>query len=198
VTNAQVFRPLSGIALATTVFLICLILVAFDVSNIAGWIWAAATCIATWLVFVRPKLLIGDEGVTVVNPLVTATIGWGELESIDVKYAVTFYVAGRKISAWAATGPGRYHARSIHRSELMGVGIPKSDIDSGNIRPGESPRTASGQAIAICRLRWQAYLDAVENGQQPVTATSTGKFDWLGAGALVVCVVAGLAVTYFA
>ena len=197
-TNAQVFRPWSGIALATTVFLICGLLIAVDVTSIGTWVWSAAACLTTWLVFVRPKLVIGDDGVTVVNPLVSATIGWAEVDAIEIKYAVTFHVGDKKIAAWSATGPGRYHARSIHRSELMGVGIKKSDIDAGNIRPGESPRTASGQAIAICRLRWQAYLDALKNGQQPETAASSGSFNWVGASALVVCVVAGLAINYFA
>ncbi len=196
--NAQVYRPWSGIPLAAIVFLICGLLIAVDAADISTWLWSAAACVGTWLVFVRPKLIIGDEGVIVVNPLVRAAIGWADLEALEVKYAVTFHVGDRKIGAWAATAPGRYHARTIHRSELLGIGIPKAEIDAGNIRPGESPRTASGQAIAICRLRWQAYLDAVEQGQKPTTLTGNGSFNWLGAATLVASLVASLAVNYVA
>lgn len=197
-TNAQVYRPWSGIALAATVFLICGLLIAVDAADIGTWLWSTAACTGTWLVFVRPKLIVGDEGVIVVNPLVRAAIGWADLEALEVKYAVTFHVGNRKIGSWVATAPGRYHARTMHRSELLGVGISSADIDSGNIRPGESPRAASGQAIAICRLRWRAYLEAVENGQQPASLTGSGKFNWLGAATLVASLVASLAVNYVA
>ena len=196
--NAQVYRPWSGIALAAIVFLICGLLIAVDAADISTWLWSAAACVGTWLVFVRPKLIIGDEGVIVVNPLVRAAIGWADLEALEVKYAVTFHVGDRKIGAWAATAPGRYHARTIHRSELLGIGIPKAEIDAGNIRPGESPRTASGQAIALCRLRWNAYRAALSEGKQVARVEASARYNLLGAGALVLTVLAGLAFNYFA
>jgi len=196
VTNAQVFRPLSGIALAATVFLICGVLVASHLQNVGIWLWGAAACAGAWLVFVRPKLVIGDEGVVVVNPLQTITLGWATVDALDVKYALTFIVGGRKVTCWSATAPSRYHGRSIHKSELLGIGINKRDIEAGVIRPGESPRTASGQAIALCRLRWRAFAEAIENGQQPATSDNLTKWNLLGAGALVLLVVAGLAVNY--
>ena len=197
-TNAQVYRPWSGIALAAFVFLLCIAMIAGDWKNLGSWLWSAALCIAIWLVFVRPKLVISDEGVTIVNPLETITLGWHVVDALEVKYVLTFFVAGRKVNSWVATGPGRYHARTIHRSELLGVGIDKRDIEAGNIRPGESPRTASGQAIALCRLRWNAYRVALDEGQNPPQLAASAKYNLLGAGALVLTVVAGLVFNYFA
>jgi hypothetical protein len=62
-------------------------------------------------------------------------------------------VAGKKIYAWAAQAPGRYHSRTVHASEVRGLKIP----DLYNMRPGESPRTHSGQALALARIRFEAF-----------------------------------------
>ena len=197
-TNAQVYRPWSGIALAAFVFLLCIAMIAGDWQNLGSWLWSAAILTAIWLVFVRPKLVIGDEGVTIVNPLETVTLCWDQVDALEVKYVLTFFVADRKVNSWVATGPGRYHARTIHKSELLGVGIDKRDIETGNIRPGESPRTASGQAIALCRLRWNAYRAALSEGKQVARVEASARYNLLGAGALVLTVLAGLAFNYFA
>lgn len=173
-------------------------MIAGDWKNPGVWLWSTALCIGVWLVFVRPKLVIGDEGVTIVNPLETITLGWDAVDALEVKYVLTFFVAGKKVNSWVATGPGRYHARTIHKTELLGVGIDKRDIEAGNIRPGESPRTASGQAIALCRLRWKAYQAAVYNGKQFARVEVSTSFNLLGAGALVLTVLAGLTFNYFA
>lgn len=173
-------------------------MVATEWHNLGTWIWSAATCIGTWLLFVRPKLVIADEGVTVVNPLETVTIGWDAVQALEIKYSLTFFVGDKKIYSWVATGPGRYHARSLHKTELLGLGLDKRDIESGIVRPGESPRTASGQAIALCRLRWRAHNAALTNGEQLARITGSAEFNWLGTGALVLTVLAGLAFNYLA
>jgi hypothetical protein len=148
------------------------------------------------LLFIRPKLVIGDEGVTVVNPLETVVIGWHAVAALEIKYSLTLFVGDKKVTSWVATGPGRYHARSLHKTELLGLGLDKRDIESGVVRPGESPRTASGQAIALCRLRWRAYNAALADGQELARLTGSTKFNLLGAGALVLTVVTGLAINY--
>lgn len=107
------------------------------------------TATFAWLLFLRPKVLIYDEGITVVNPYLTATIGWDAVDSIETKYAFTIESGAAKIVAWAAPAPGRFHGRSIHASELKGIDYDK---DFG-LRPGDSPRSASGAAAHLARTR---------------------------------------------
>lgn len=171
-------------------------MIATDWQHPGTWIWGAAVCTGAWLLFVRPKLIIGDEGVTVVNPLETIVIGWHSVAALEIKYSLTFFVDEKKVTSWVATGPGRYHARTLHKTELLGLGLDKRDIENGAVRPGESPRTASGQAIALCRLRWHAYNAALTDSKELARLEGSAKFNLLGAGALVLTLLAGLAINY--
>jgi hypothetical protein len=106
-----------------------------------------------YLVMHRPMLEIGDEGVIITNPLSKKFLAWGDVIEIETQYALTFYTANRKISSWAALAPGRYHQRTVHPNEVKGL-IPR---DTTLIRAGDSPRTDSGAAAYIARLRWEQF-----------------------------------------
>ena len=62
-------------------------------------------------------------------------------------------VDGEKINAWAAQAPGRYHSRTVHATEIRGLQIP----DTNSMRAGESPRSHSGVAVALARIRLDAF-----------------------------------------
>jgi hypothetical protein len=106
-----------------------------------------------YLAIHKPKLEVFDEGVTITNPLSQVTLGWGEVLEIETRYALTFYTATKKHSAWAALAPGRYHHRSVHPNEVKGL-VPR---DITLIRASDSPRTDSGAAAYISRIRWEQY-----------------------------------------
>lgn len=105
------------------------------------------TClfIATWLVFVKPKVIFDDQSVLIVNPLNSVKAGWGAVELIDAKNSFFVRVGGKNYYAWAAPSATRYASRGIHESELKGLGL---NTDFG-IRAGQSPRSQSGVALAL-------------------------------------------------
>lgn len=187
-TNGQTFRSRTSYALAAIVYFITLgslasVVVAQDWANLGAATAAAIlVCTSAHLMFWRPKVEIGEDGILLVNPLRTIRIGWQLVEDIDTRYALTVVVAGKKFSAWAATAPGRYHARSIHASELKGI-----DTVDGAIRPGDSPRTLSGAAAFVARQRLLAHR-AAATGDQPIDI----KLDvnWVGLGLLLASTVA--------
>lgn len=115
----------------------------------------------TWLGLVRPKLVVANEGVTVVNPVSRVQIGWHDIEELDTKYSLTIVTKDRRrFVSWAAPAPGRHHARTVRGAEFKGVGVAADNVKDGLIKAGESPRSLSGQAIAICRLRMIAFTRA--------------------------------------
>ena len=112
----------------------------------------SALAIALYLVLYRPHLEIFDEGVRIHNPLTMIQVGWHDVDSIDARYsAVLTMKDGRRFTIWCAQAPGRYHARTIHPSEMKGLNLPST------MRPGESPRTDSGVAVILCRQRLTAF-----------------------------------------
>lgn len=108
---------------------------------------AVLACIYTFLI--RPKVTFYDEGLVITNPLEKITIGWRDVIDLDSRWALTIATKGFTVSAWAATAPGRHHARNIHVNDIKGL-----DVDlGGSMRSNESPRSDSGASIYRARVR---------------------------------------------
>jgi hypothetical protein len=106
-----------------------------------------------YLILHRPFLEIADDGVKIVNPLWSYNIGWRDITDIEARYTMSIQTRGEVIYAWAAPAPGRYHIRKIHPSEVRGMDI----ANQSSARFGESPRSDSGVATHLCRLRWKKF-----------------------------------------
>jgi len=169
-TDPEIFRPRSGyifFALAmvgSTIYTYQSFRYFSFASGITTALWSGLLLTIAYLIFVRPKVVIYDEGITITNPLYEITRSWADVITIDVRYTMSIRLqqgiklpwhrkATETIYAFAAPAPGRYHSRSIHPSDLRGVGISHEAA----LRPGDSPRSHSGQAAAIARLRQQRF-----------------------------------------
>lgn len=177
-SNVEVFRPWSGYLMAGIVFLGSAILVFQPIlkadlhGSIIGIVWGFATSYLAYLIFVRPKVTLFDEGITITNPFIEITVGWQRVEEIEARYCMSILVGERQIYAWAAPAPGRYHARSVHSSEIKGL---KTGADN-MIRPGESPRTHSGVATHLAKLRLENFHNraGAQGVESQVTFNTTG------------------------
>jgi hypothetical protein len=188
--DVEVFRPWSGFAMAGIVFImsgvLCLQLILGEgvLNSLSVIAWGCAASCLAYLIFVRPKITLFDEGITITNPLVSTTVGWDRVDEIEARYCMSILVSGRPIYAWAAPAPGRYHARTVHSSEIKGLKIGVA----GLLRPGESPRTHSGVATHLARLRLEKFRNTA--GAQGVESQS--RFNALGAATLFVSIFTGL------
>lgn len=186
-TNPEVFRPKSRFAIAAVLVFQSVLLV-WQITAMgherSGFIAAAAFVAANtaiWLLFVRPKIIFFDEGLTIVNPLTEVTIPWSAAESVDSQLAFSVRVGGKKFSAWAAPAPGRQHSRTLHSSEFKGLGLG----NDGSMRLSDSPRSDSGVATFIARQR----LEAFKHSDQSTPTTPAIKFNYFGAALLVASLV---------
>ena len=146
--------------------------------------WASFVLSSAYLLFVHPKIEIFDEGIRITNPLQQITVGWHRVETIEARYTMSIQVAGKTIYAWAAPAPGRYHARSVHHTEVKGMDIGFN----GEIRPGESPRSDSGQASYLAKLRLKEFE---EKGL--IGCESKVSINYLGAGIVMGSLIISLA-----
>ena len=164
------FRPRSGPIFATIAIVSAAIytyqsFAYFSIqSGVTTLLWSTLLATIAFAIFVRPKVVIFDEGLTIINPLYQITIPWRDVITIDVRYTMSVRIneaislpfhrrPTETIYAFAAPAPGRYHSRSIHPTEIRGVGIDHGAA----LRPGDSPRSHSGQAAALARLRLQQF-----------------------------------------
>lgn len=186
--NPEVFRPHSNYFFAVSIFILCVGITGASIyqgnfhNGLTAIFWSALICTAAFLLFIRPKVTFYDEGIVITNPLHEFTVGWGEVDSIEARYTMYLVIGTRKIHAWAAPAPGRYHARTIHPNEIKGMRISNPE----NMRPGESPRTHSGVATHLARLRYDAFHRGDFN-----SAIATERFDLnaiiVMAGLFVIC-----------
>ena len=163
--NLQIFRPKSGYIFAgmalwivATMLYLQIIDYGFNFGLIVASTWGALVCSISYQIFIHPKVVFFDEGVEIVNPFTHYLIGWQDVEQIDTRYTMSIKtsvqsVGLKKIYAFAAPAPGRYHSRSIHQSELRGLNIQ----GAGSIQAGQSPRSHSGVASAIANQKINAF-----------------------------------------
>lgn len=130
----------------------------FNFGLIISSIWGALICLIGYQIFIHPKVVFFDEAIEIVNPFTRHLIGWQDVDQIDTRYTMSIKTIGeavrnRKIHAFAAPAPGRYHSRSIHQSELRGLNIQ----EAGSIQVGQSPRSHSGVASVIANQRFNDF-----------------------------------------
>jgi len=193
-TNPEIYRARSSYFFAVSIYFLTAGLTAqsFYLETINSFIktlsWSLLISYLFHLSFIRPKVTIFDEGITITNPLREITIGWDQVQEISAKFSMYVTVGGEKVHAWAAQAPGRYHSRNVHASEVRGLQIP----DTSNMRAGESPRSHSGVAVALARIRLDAFAS-----NQTVGATYRADFNRHGFVILVALLAVAVAVTIF-
>ena len=163
VTNAYTFRARSSYVFFGVVAFLLVFLLAealfYETDNgarLSSIGWAGIMGLGAYLIFLRPKVVVYEEGITIVNPVTTVAIGWDEVEAIETQYSMSVQRDGKIIYAWAAPAPGRHHRRDVRESDLRG--LPNSR--EGFIRPGDDPNSLSGSAAAIARRQWEAFKNA--------------------------------------
>lgn len=185
--NIQTFRPKSGYIFAGIVgaIFIGLFVVVLTEGNPEAIVASAGlcgfACVSAWLIYIRPKLELFDEGLRIVNPLRTFTLGWEKVDAIDTKYALEIFTDGKKITVFAAPAPSRYHARKLKSQEVKGLGFKAGE----SIRAGDSPRSHSGVAAYLARTRLKAFQAAKSKSSNPLNV----RFNYTGAALLLASVI---------
>lgn len=193
-TNVEIFRPTSNIVMALVTFVMSALMAITMIwqggqrDALIAVAWAATASSIAYLVFWRPKVILFDEGITIVNPFLTITAGWDLVDAIDAKYTMSLLIADKTIYAWAAPAPSRYHSRSIHETELRGMRFN----DQSMIRPGESPRSHSGAATYLARTKLENFRNS-----NLVGAASKVDFNKVGITTLLTSITTAMVLTYF-
>lgn len=149
-TNVEKFRPGSAIASG---WILIFFFSGFIVQTLfyGGDIITTATiCVAgiigAYLLFLKPYLMIFDEGIKIVNPTKEITVSWDLVEEIETRYTMSLLINGVTYYAWAAPAPSGRHSRKMHRTDLHpGADAPR--------RVGDSLHSDSGAAAYIAKLR---------------------------------------------
>lgn len=103
---------------------------------------SAVLAFVTYLVWLRPKLVIGKDAVLVVNPIHSVTIQYKDIVDFETKWALTIVHSNGRTTAWVAPASGkrrwiadqtfRWYGSSVPLSESQGVhtGSMSASLDS--------------------------------------------------------------------
>ena len=123
-----------------------------------------------WAALWRPRLVVSDEELELVNVTRTVRIPWAALINVDTKYALTLYTPGHRFPVWAAPAPGTASTLRATRRETTGR-IGRPSVENSVRRPGDLLSTESGAAAEVVRRRWTTLQNAgaIEAGQADQT-----------------------------
>lgn len=111
-----------------------------------------------WALYARPAVIVSDASVEVRNVTRTVVLPWPSIQRVDTKYALTLYTAYGTFAAWAAPAPSRMTTLASGPDAVKH--LPKSSYIGGGVRPGDLTTSASGQAAAVIRRRWDELNEA--------------------------------------
>lgn len=162
-TNSEKFRPGSAIASGWILilffigFIVQTLFYGGDIAVTVGVCGAGA--IGAYLLFLKPYVLIFDEGLKIINPSKEISATWDLIDAIETKYTMSILVRGVTYFAWAAPAPSGRHIRRMNRSEpFHGADTPR--------RVGDSLESDSGVCAHIARLRKKSFVQNGPSGLQ--------------------------------
>jgi hypothetical protein len=149
-TKSEKFRPGSAIASGWVLiaFFVGFIIQSFfyggDTLMTIGICGAGA--FGAYLLFLKPYVLLFDEGIKIVNPTKEITATWDLVEEIETKYSMSIHINDRTYYAWAAPAPSGRHSRRMNKGDLF------PGADSAR-RVGDSLRSDSGVCAYMANIR---------------------------------------------
>ena len=153
-TNVEKFRPGSAIASGWVLiaFFVGFIIQSFfyggDILVTIGICGAGAY--GSYLLFLKPYVLLFDEGIKIVNPTKEITATWDLVEEIETKYSMSIHVNDGTYYAWAAPAPSGRHSRRMNKND------PFPGADSAR-RVGDSLQSDSGVCAYMANLRRKKF-----------------------------------------
>lgn len=185
-TMKHVYRQRSSLGLAAVCAATGVILLLSLARNWAGYprpvpvAWVVFGLAASWVLFVRPAVLVDAGGVTVRNVVRDVQISWTSLTHVQTRWNLKVFAGDRGFTAWAISSQaqrpksasgGMLRMLSPSRLEKQfGVHTPRTTT------PGKVTAEAVARSIEQAK---QEYDDAVAYGQLPGAVDDGVSVTWV-------------------
>ena len=155
------FRPRSNYVWAAISILLILLFAANSIlvlTNVVQTTVELAFCITlatiTYLIWIRPKLVLHQDGITVINPLGREEISYDDVLDFETKWALTIIHRNGRTRVWVAPASGKRRWIADNTFGWYGRGVPMSSASvDGSETMSESLDSLSGQAAYLIRER---------------------------------------------
>ena len=185
-STQRVFRQRSSVWLAAMSGVAGLLLLLSLVRNWASYprasfvAWVLFALAVAWAVFVRPAVVLDDQGVTLRNIVRDVHIPWTRLSGVTSRWNLKVLVGDQGYNAWAISSqaerpkpasagmfrlplPGRLHA-----------------VASDDARPSATVPKATAQSVALLiKAAKQEYDESVAQGELPAAPDAKVRITWV-------------------
>lgn len=147
-----------------------------------------------WYLLMRPKLVVDEELLTVVNPVRTHTVGFAALIDISTKFNLTLVTPSKKYQAFAIPSTGM--AASLKRSSGDTANMHSmTGVGTGSVKASDLPQGFSGGIAQAVRGYWQELVEAEKLGS--ISAEESSSVDVPGVCLWVLLALATVATFFF-
>jgi hypothetical protein len=159
--KAFVFRPKGNFAWAIVAVILDALFMAqvilYPVDDAVKWVeysLGAAIGIGATLLWIRPKLVLKDDHLVVVNPLSQVSIAYKDIDELETKWALRINHGGKQTRVWVAPANGKQRWISESARIWLFTRIPSSErVTDEYTTVSDSLGSDSGIAAALIRER---------------------------------------------
>jgi hypothetical protein len=106
------------------------------------------------LIWVRPKAVLSDTSIKVVNPFRTVKIAYSDIEELETKWSLTVVHGGKKTTIWVAPSGGKFRWMSDASQRWKPQRLPLSNTKFDGEQPiSNSMLSDSGILAELIRRR---------------------------------------------
>lgn len=153
------FRPKSNFAWAAVATVLISLFAANSIlvgattlQKIVELVFCFVLLVLTYLVWIRPKMVLKELAITVVNPFRTAVIPCNEVRDLETKWALVIVHDRGRTRVWVAPATGKRRWIADNTFRWYGRTIPMTeDPERDTQSMSESLASSSGQAAYMIR-----------------------------------------------
>lgn len=140
----------------------------------------AAAAAVGYAAFWRAAVVVGADGVRLLNVVRDVHVPFAALDHVDTRFALTLVAGGRGYRSWAAAAPGRPALLRFTGRGPLAEHLPDPRWTAGgSAAPAASRSLAadSGAAAFMVEQGWSRWRDTPRAGAQPPPAPVTVRWN---------------------
>ena len=184
-TTQHVFRQRSPLALAAVSGVIGLVLL---VSMAWRWAedpeplflaWVLFGLALMWSLFVRPAVLLDDDGVTIRNVVRDIYIPWAKVTDVEFRWNLKVFVGDRSFTAWAISSQVERPKRPSGGMFPMRPGRLDTFASAGAQSSTPAPKVTASMVARSIEQAKEEYAEAVAQGALAAAPDGQVRVTWV-------------------
>jgi hypothetical protein len=140
--------------------------------------WVVFIMAVVWSLFVRPAVLLDEDGVTIRNIVRDVHIPWARVGDVECRWSLKVFVEDRAYTAWAISSQAGRPKVSPGRFLGMTPGRLDTFASAGARPPTSAPKVTAATVARAIEDAKEDYSDAVARGAIAAAPDAQVRMTW--------------------